>query len=462
MTRARALCGTILFTSILGAAPPAAAQSPILNEQVTLVPPTDQLHNTFGVSVAVEGGTIVVGAPSALSAGAGAVFVFEAPEPAASPVLVAELRPAGPRFFNQGFGAAVTIENRVIVATAITPGAPLDRIAGYVFVRPEQGWDGVLTETARLSLPDGFPPDSAITVAVAISEDLVVLGTPQNRNDGAFVFRRPAVGWEGTIQPLVSLSPAVPGGLFGHSVAISESTILVGAPSATDDGQQARGRVFVFEKPGATATGTMTEIATLEPTGSGPRAHFGEGLAADDSVVMVGAIGGASSNDPPPKVHVFLAPTQDASGQLPQIGELLPSAPEDNEFGAGIALENDVALVGAPVLFVVADPPPEVSYVFRKPPGGWEGTITETARLQPRDLLASEGLGLSVAIDRLQPLRFVVGAFLARNDEGVRTGAAYVYESETHAIPLDRPFTLILLALLLAGTGAVALRRGGC
>jgi trimeric autotransporter adhesin len=132
----------------------------------------------FGSSVAISGCTVVVGAPGA---SIGAAFVFCEPDEGwcdttQTAVLTASNSPA-----SADFGASVAIDGCTVVV-----GAPGEQIgansgqgAGYVYVSPATGWAD-MTQTAMLTASSGAAGD-AFGSSVAISADTVVVGAPDAR-----------------------------------------------------------------------------------------------------------------------------------------------------------------------------------------------------------------------------------------------------------------------------------------
>ncbi|MCC7258347.1 MAG: hypothetical protein IT486_08240, partial [Gammaproteobacteria bacterium] len=86
-------------------------------------------------------------------------------------------------------------------------------------------------------------------------------------------------------------------------------------------------------------------------------------------------------------------------------------------FGGDIAGSGDIVVIGAAS-------PDAAAYVFRRPVGGWSGSLVEVAKLVPSDPIASQYLGHSVAIDGDT---IVVSAAGPTFGPTARPGAAYVY-----------------------------------
>jgi hypothetical protein len=103
--------------------------------------------------------------------------------------------------------------------------------------------------------------------AIAVSRETNVVGLPRDNDLGtgprglAYVFERPAAGWNGTVESRgrLRLSDQRPEDLLGASVAVSGQTIVVGAPG---DGQAGieLGSLAVYERP---PTGWSNDTTTI-------------------------------------------------------------------------------------------------------------------------------------------------------------------------------------------------------
>jgi FG-GAP repeat len=146
----------------------------------------------YGFSVALEGTTLVVGAP--LHGGfdssfwkEGAVYVYENPIDAGWE-RSAKLVPSDP-VRGRRFGADVAISGDTVVVGNFPHyndmGLSLPTPA-YVFEEPLDGWWNVGAETARLTV------EGATNYTVAIDDSTIVVGTPYQ--DRAFLFEKPLGG----------------------------------------------------------------------------------------------------------------------------------------------------------------------------------------------------------------------------------------------------------------------------
>ena len=158
----------------------------------------------LGTSVAVSGSTIIAGAPFhevGSNVGQGAVYVFSEPASGwADATQTAELT-ATDGGTHDLLGFSVAIQGSTIVA-----GAPLHQEgvnpgpgAVYVFIEPTSGW-GNATQSAELSA-SGSGTGLDLGRSVAIADSIIVAGAPQetvgaNLDEGAlYVFDKPASGW---------------------------------------------------------------------------------------------------------------------------------------------------------------------------------------------------------------------------------------------------------------------------
>jgi hypothetical protein len=92
-------------------------------------------------------------------------------------------------------------------------------------------------------------------LGIAIDGDTIVVGSYQDDDDGensgsVYVFTRPETGWAGILTETAKLtaSDAAVGDQFGYTVDISNETILVGAWQRDENGVES-GAAYLFEQP---------------------------------------------------------------------------------------------------------------------------------------------------------------------------------------------------------------------
>ncbi len=204
-----------------------------------------------------------------------------------------------------GFGTHVALDGDTAVI-----GVPGEKLGGYqqvgavhVFVRRK----GVWINQAKLLAADGYVRQH-FGHSVAISGDTIVVGVPAStingrRDQGAiYVFERAGDNWEKQVK-LVASDGAKSHGL-GSSVGISGDTIVAGAPGEFDSSAKPYpdtiGAAYIFTRMG----GNWSERAKLKETDKSTRKGLGFGLqvAIDDKTAVITSV---TSNLVPDYVHVF-------------------------------------------------------------------------------------------------------------------------------------------------------------
>ena len=388
-------------------------------------------EDLFGADVAVSGNLAFVGAAGQdfVDTQAGAVYVFEL-RAGSAPVEVARLIVSdGGR--SDRFGSAVAVDGDVVVV-----GAPFadgfSRGAAYIFEKPAGGWQGTILESATL-IPTGRGSNDRVGIDVAIDGDTVAIGANGDDDtagqEGAiYIFEKPVGGWVGLPTESAKLVPAPRAGAnsgeTGTTVAIDGGVVVSGSRSQTqgDDTRQGRGLVFL-EPPGGW-TGVLNESAVLIASDGQSGDRLGRGVAVEGGIIAVGAtawdIGAPNTNNG--AVYVFEEPPGGWSGEVMESAIPTSSEPFSNEaLGIEVGIEGSTITAGTDY-DGSAGGTRESIYVFRRPQGGWVGSITETQRLEDA-VTGEKGYGNVVSIGSG---RIITGA---RGDDLVATnaGRAYVY-----------------------------------
>lgn len=438
----------------------------------------------FGVSIAISGDTLVVGAfyengdatstaasPNNGAGTAGAAYVFVRSNGVWSQeaYLKASNAEAG-----DSFGASVAIDGDTIVvgaiyesgdatSTAVSPNndAPYSG-AAYVFVRS----NGIWIQQAYLKASNAGIPD-AFGFGVAISGDTVVVGayseagdatsTAANPNDAAinagaaYVYVRTNGVW--TQQAYLKARDTVTT-YFGYSVAMDGDTVVVGAYGeaagatsavACPDNSVAAGAAYVFIR----SNGAWTQQAYLTASNVEGCDYFGRSVAIAGDTVVVGAPledGDATSTAASPNntayqagaAYVFVR----SNGDWSQQSYLKASNAEENDrFGWNVAISGDSVVVGAigesgGVTSTAANPNNSTTnsgaaYVYVRSDGVW----IQQAYLKASNAGIIDYFGTRVAISGDT---VVVGAYsedgdatstaTIPNNSATDSGAAYVFQ----------------------------------
>lgn len=362
-----------------------------------------QADDSLGISVAASGDVVVAGA-SAASAGTanvypGAVYVFEKPVGGWSGGVeeVAKLT-ASDGADGDGLGFGVAIDGDTIVAGA--PGATVngdpEEGAVYVFEKPIGGW-ATGTETAKLT-GSGITPGEAPDLGywVGISGDTVVAGAPfvDGELGAAYVFVKPGADWVDETQTAkLTASDGVTGDHLGASVAISGDTVVAGAPDADVGTNVFQGKAYVFVKPGA-AWIDATETQQLTASDGAELDGLGYPVAiSPNGTIAVGALGAVIPPFGEGAVYLFT----NGGGGWSQVAKLTGSDSESGDgFAFGLALTDDTVVVGSPFAFFNGMPA-GLAYVYAEPGGGWVDA-TEDAQLAASDAFPFDGFGFAAAI----------------------------------------------------------------
>ena len=230
------------------------------------------LGDLFGVDIALDDGTLLVGAylDDTVATDAGAVYMYR--QDGAGLWVEEDSFVASTTIEGDRFGVRLAIDGDVAVIGA--PGEltiTTDRIgSAYIFRFDDVGWN----EEAFLSSSDGEVADY-FGAAVAIEDDVAVVGALGA--DAAYVFRYDGTSW--VEEQILTASDGLGADDFGLSVEIRDGRIVVGAGQ-----HDLTGAAYVYEYDGV----TWREVAKLEP--SDPLVtDFGASVAIDRDTVLVGA-----------------------------------------------------------------------------------------------------------------------------------------------------------------------------
>jgi len=240
----------------------------------------------FGVSVAILGDVIAVGADEGSSGGAGAVYVFRDDNLnfMFESKLVASDGVAFDRFGDEVSVGSISGFNAdaVIVGTRFRSDVGTSSGAAYVFE-----YNGSWTQVAKLVAADIATGDQ-FGADVSISGSTAVVGSPlddsPSSNAGsAYVYNRTGGGWI-QAQKLIASDPVI-GDNFGVSVAIVGDKVVIG--SFLDGGQS--GSAYRFDRSG----GIFLQFPTKITAGFGQAFdQLGGAVALSaDGVLIAGAAG---------------------------------------------------------------------------------------------------------------------------------------------------------------------------
>jgi hypothetical protein len=202
--------------------------------------------DVFGISVALSGNTILVGADlndeKALNAGAAYVFVRSDNNWIEQAKLTAT--DAGETDI---FGVRVSLDGNTALISARRDDDEIKGIdsgSAYVFVRSGNKW----SQQTKLTAPDAAT-DDRFARSVAIHGNVALIGAMFQDNKGknsgsAYIFKRRGNDWKFDSQ--ITATDGAAGDVFGWNVALSDSIVIVSANRDDDNGENS-GAVYVFK-----------------------------------------------------------------------------------------------------------------------------------------------------------------------------------------------------------------------
>ncbi|MFC1601038.1 FG-GAP repeat protein [Candidatus Sumerlaeota bacterium] len=366
---------------------------------------TEGERKYFGYSVAVSGDTAVVGAPR--YGNVGATFVFTR----SGGVWSQQIRLLASDYHSDDyFGISVSVsgDTAAVGAFGVDDGGP-ESGAAYVFTRSGAVWtqEEKLTGPRDTALYDNFGD------AVAISGDTTIIGVKYdddlgNMSGSAYIFTLSGNDW--IQQAKLTADDGAPDDGFGESVSISGDTAVVGT-WGDDDAGDFSGSAYVFTR----TSGVWTQEAKLVANDAEESDLFGRSVSVSGDAAVVGAVGDDDAGYFSGSAYVFIR----SGGIWTQQAKLTASdADMFDMFGESVAISGDTVVVGADEDSDIANSAGSV-YVFTGSGGVW----TQQQKLTAADTEASDYFGSIVAVSGDTA---VVGA-RGDDDGGNYSGSAYVF-----------------------------------
>lgn len=403
------------------------------------IQPADLLAGDhFGVSVALDGDLMIIGAYSAdvLAFDSGAAYIYRFNPETTTWTEVAKLW-AFDGFINDRFGISVDIHDDrngggiAVVGAYQTNDGGRDSGAAYVFRSTGGEW----TSEAKLIPSDTAPGDlfgRSVSLAVTPSGQYVLVGSYLDDDGGsnsgsAYVFKHLEMGvWE---QAAKIVAPdALPQDQFGFDVDLEfdpqsqQLYALIGA-WRDDEGEFDSGSAYVFRTHDGKLGQEWVFVTKLVPPNPAisDQAGYAVDLELTDSsrvaLVSLWQYDGAVTNSG--AVYVF---RDNGKSWLPEARLTAFDAGLNDRFGSAVAICGDLALVGAYLDDDLGLMNNGAAYVFRRSGFNW----LQEAKVLASDAADEDQFGFSVA---LQGSRAAIGAWMKDLDKTqLQLGAVYVSE----------------------------------
>jgi hypothetical protein len=254
------------------------------NQQAKLTAADGAAGAEFGYSVALSGDTAVIGAARDDDKGddSGSVYVFtrSGTDWSQQAKLTAADGAKG-----DVFGISVALSgDTVVVGADLDDDKGEDSGAAYVFTRSKGTW----SQQAKLTATDGEAVD-IFGVRVALSGDTALIAARRDDDDvkgadsgSAYVFIRSGTSW--IQQAKLTAEDAEAGDMFGYNVALSADTAVITA-AMDDDKGDGSGAAYVFTRSGA---GWNQQAKLTAPDGAADDV-FGWSVALSSNTALIGA-----------------------------------------------------------------------------------------------------------------------------------------------------------------------------
>ena len=282
-------------------------------------------QHRFGAAVAMDEGTLVVGAPGAGDPASGRAYVFTLDGGSWGEQQIL----GGGGAAGDEFGTAVAVRGDHLAVGA--PGAGGDTGAAFAYDRGDPAW----TPAGEFIPGDAA---SAFGAAIAIDATTLAVGTPEDDDDGlfsgsVFLLSRSGASWVSSGK--LTASDASGNDTFGSSLALDGGRLLVGAPFRGDTGA-----AYLYDGEGFAREQIL--VAGDGAAGDG----FGRAVAIRGGLVAVGAPSDDDGGTSTGSIYLFAAVADDWSETDKVIDE---EAAAFDILGSQVALEDGVLVAGAPL-----------------------------------------------------------------------------------------------------------------
>lgn len=384
ISRQRKLTAVLIVVVVVGVAGWLAGAGGSWTEDQLLSATEPGETDYFGVSIATDGSTALIGSHyddegSFGNAGSVCVFVRSGALWSQTDRLVAS------DYINSGFfGASVSMSGDSAVFGSY--GRDVKKGAAYVFTESGGTW----TEQQKLTATDGANFDE-FGKSVDVDGDTVIIGAPKNDHDlltepgAAYVFTRSGTVW--TLEQ--KLTADVPGteDWFGFQVAINGDTAVVGAIEYEANPPYRTGSVYVFTRTGS----SWSQVQKLNGSGGADDRYFGGYLDLEGPTLVVGSTGTDHSGI----INAGAAYVFTESGGVWTEQQQLTAADASLEDAFGVvAIAADAILVGALNADLYGLGNAGSAYLFVEAGGTW----FERQKLVPGIPEEGARLGASVAL----------------------------------------------------------------
>ncbi len=425
--------------------PPAVGQTAC--QQQKLLAADGGPADVLGWSIAVDGDTVLVGAPlddvdDVVDAGSVSVYRFIGSEWIEQQKLVASDGQEGDQF-----GVAVAISGDAAVVGAFWDDDNGNKSgSAYVFRFDGKRW----TQEQKLLAPDGGELDW-FGYSVGIEDDLIVVGAGSHDHDdvlysgAAYLFRFDPGATLWSEEQELRASDAAERDGFGLSVALFGSTVVVGAPADEIDEGIGSGSAYVFGLNGD----KWIEVQKLVAMGEPASEAMGISASIWNDTILLGAFFADGEEESSGAAYVFRFDPK-TSMWVQENRLVADDGASGDQFGWRVTIGDNVLVVGAREDDNSNGMDAGSAYVYAFDGVSWQ----PGAKLTSADGAANDRFGSSAAVVAEQVL---VGS-PNDDDNGSSSGSAYLYRLNvpTGDLNCDGVVGVSDLLILLASWGPCA------
>jgi len=384
----------------------------VLADLQKLIPTDGKEKDYFGYSVAIDQNTVLIGSNRAdygKIPDAGAAYVYELGSEGWQ--LQAKLIAQKPSAFDT-LGGNVAINNNTAVLGAIGRDDNGENSGAVIVFERNNSW-----KQKQLVMPPDGQAGDAFGQSIALTEKTLVVGAPRSDTLGkdsgsVYVYTRKGECW--VLKTRLTAQDGAPGDLFGISVAIDKNTILVGA-DLNDEKAENAGAVYVFAINGE----KWHQQAKLTASDAGKTDIFGVRVAISGDTALISA---RRDDDDNLGIDAGSAYIFERTGQhwLQKTKLLAPDGKADDRFARGVALKENTAIISA-MHHDAASKDSGAVYVYKKLNGNW----SLSSKILADDSIVGDRLGWNVAFSN----GHIVMASPHSDSSGIESGAVYIKNS---------------------------------
>jgi hypothetical protein len=302
----------------------------------------------FGYSVDIDGDIVVVG-KSGVANFKGAVFVYRIIDTNDS-ILISQLAKltASDGFAFDLFGWSVAINGNTILvgARGVNKNDSIYAGSAYLFGNPSNDSNSPEWTQLQILQPNDLTQTDEFGWSVALDENIAVVGTNDPDAYAAYVFLPVDSTLSSSSWTQMAKLTGSTGSLFGYSVAVAGSLIVVGARVADNTNGNGTGAAFVFTKSSSSSSWTQMTQLVADDGVEGDNFGSSVSISKDAFTIVVGAIGFDFNSG---AAYLFRATiTATATIEYTQTGKFVAADRESNDYlGISIAIKNNIVVVGA-------------------------------------------------------------------------------------------------------------------